>query len=411
MMQSVDRMLRFGEFAPEELAFAPKVAVMSLYSGQVSRGVESWASSFCTALARAGAETTLLQGGPAPQSPSGTHRIVSVGGAAEDRSGDRRLLHKLLRRAYCTRADRDVYRFYIRCVEWLREHPVDFLFPCHYRLPFLRFLLRRGLTGIEVIGVSHGGVPKNWSDYDGFVGLTVRDGDRLGGGSDTVAVIPNGVDRERFGSAARDDASWRDDLISLLQEFGPQGAELPRELSRPVVLVVSALVPYKRVDRAIEAFSRLSSGTLLIAGDGPGRIEVENRLEALSKSNSALHGVLLREVPRQRMPQLYRGCDVATHPAGEEEVFGLAIIEAMASGLPVLVNDDPVRRSLVGIPELVIDPEQTVRYSNRLREVYEDRNRLGGLCRERAAEFCWDRVAKSYLEFLSRLKNLRGPES
>ncbi len=93
----------------------------------------------------------------------------------------------------------------------------------------------------------------------------------------------------------------------------------------PYYLLVSALVPYKRVDIAIAAFNELKI-PLKIAGDGP----LRKKLEAMAKPNVDFLGW----VDQEALPSLYASCQALILP-GEED-FGIAPLEAQASGRPVI---------------------------------------------------------------------------
>ena len=89
-------------------------------------------------------------------------------------------------------------------------------------------------------------------------------------------------------------------------------------------LIVSRLIPYKRLDLAIEAFRRLPQEKLVIVGDGRDRA----LLEASAPENVVFMG---------RQPQtleLLRGCKAFIFPGLED--FGIAPVEAMAAGRPVI---------------------------------------------------------------------------
>ncbi len=90
-------------------------------------------------------------------------------------------------------------------------------------------------------------------------------------------------------------------------------------------LIVSALVPYKRVDLAVEAFNRIGE-RLIVVGSGP---ELD-RLRAIAKPNVEFAGWQ----PDARLPGYYGGCSAVIFP-GEED-FGIGPVEAMASGKPVI---------------------------------------------------------------------------
>jgi glycosyltransferase involved in cell wall biosynthesis len=90
-------------------------------------------------------------------------------------------------------------------------------------------------------------------------------------------------------------------------------------------LIVSALVPYKRIDLAIEA-CRQAGATLRIVGDGPER----ERLERQVAGNVAFLGPLTNEEIRDE----YRRAQAVILP-GEED-FGIVPVEALACGRPVV---------------------------------------------------------------------------
>jgi len=90
-------------------------------------------------------------------------------------------------------------------------------------------------------------------------------------------------------------------------------------------LVVSRLVAYKRIDLVIEAFNRLGH-RLLVVGDGP----QARPLKRGARSNIEFCGAVAEE----DLPRLYAGCRALLLAA--EEDFGIAPVEAMACGKPVI---------------------------------------------------------------------------
>jgi glycosyltransferase involved in cell wall biosynthesis len=90
-------------------------------------------------------------------------------------------------------------------------------------------------------------------------------------------------------------------------------------------LIVSELVPYKRIDLAVRAFSR-SGRKLRIAGDGP----EYRRLRAQAGGSVTFCG----RVSDGELRDLYAGARAFVQP-GEED-FGMATVEAIASGKPVI---------------------------------------------------------------------------
>jgi glycosyltransferase involved in cell wall biosynthesis len=90
-------------------------------------------------------------------------------------------------------------------------------------------------------------------------------------------------------------------------------------------LLVGAFVPYKRADLAIETFASLGR-RLVVVGDGPLRTKLERR---------ALPGIDVRgRVAEPELSKLYARCRALVYP--QEEDFGIAALEAQASGRPVI---------------------------------------------------------------------------
>jgi glycosyltransferase involved in cell wall biosynthesis len=90
-------------------------------------------------------------------------------------------------------------------------------------------------------------------------------------------------------------------------------------------LIVSRLIPYKRIDLAIEAFNRLGLPLKVV---GKGRQEAE--LRALAKPNIEFVG----SVSDAELKKLYAGCKAYIFPGQED--FGISPLEAQASGRPVI---------------------------------------------------------------------------
>jgi glycosyltransferase involved in cell wall biosynthesis len=124
-----------------------------------------------------------------------------------------------------------------------------------------------------------------------------------------------------------------------------------------IYLCLCRLVPYKRVDLVVEAFNRLGL-PLVVVGDGPER----KRLEALAGPTVTLLG----RQSQEQVEALMSSCRAFVY-AGLED-FGIAPVEAMAAGAPVIGLGrggllDTVRCATTGLEQAtgVLFPDQSVR--------------------------------------------------
>lgn len=168
--------------------------------------------------------------------------------------------------------------------------------------------------------------------------------------ADRVHVCPGGVDSARFSPV---DAATRS---SLRRRLGIGKAER-------LIVCVRRLVPRTGVDLLLEACASESLApshcAVRIAGRGPASAALEARIESLGLSDRVK---LLGYVPDDELADLYRAADLAVVPTRALEGFGLATLEAMACGTPVVAT--PVGGTVEILqsfhPELLasaVDPE------------------------------------------------------
>ena len=91
-------------------------------------------------------------------------------------------------------------------------------------------------------------------------------------------------------------------------------------------LIVSRLIPYKRIDLAVQAFNHLPERKLVIVGEG--------RDLATLRAQAGPNITFLGRRPREEVRELLRGCQAFLFPGLED--FGIAPVEAMACGRPVI---------------------------------------------------------------------------
>jgi glycosyltransferase involved in cell wall biosynthesis len=113
------------------------------------------------------------------------------------------------------------------------------------------------------------------------------------------------------------------------------------------------------------------------------------------------------DFPSRALVDLYRSADVFVFPS-LLETFGIAIVEAMAAGLPVIVGDSPGCRDIVqhGRYGLMVPPKDISALADAMERVMNDQAeaaRLRKLSAARAKEYDWDGVVDRYLAAYERL--------
>lgn len=120
----------------------------------------------------------------------------------------------------------------------------------------------------------------------------------------------------------------------------------------PTVLTVSRLVPKNNIAGVIRAFAEIREAVpnarLLVAGDGPLRMELESLARELGVREAVQ---FMGTVPHDDLPAVYAAADVFVRPSLSEGL-GSVFLEAMAAGVPVVAS------SVGGIPDIV-QHEQT----------------------------------------------------
>ena len=184
----------------------------------------------------------------------------------------------------------------------------------------------------------------------------------------------------------------------------------PREAERrpgPLrVVVVANLIPEKGVGVLLEAIARLREveWSLDVVGDGPEHGPLEARARELGVADRVRFLGL-----RDDVPELLREADVAVHPARWQEALGNTVLEAMATGTPLVAS------RVGGIPELLADgsegllvpPGEPEPLAAALRRLAGDpplRARLGASARARVLrEFTLERSVQCHLDLCERL--------
>jgi glycosyltransferase involved in cell wall biosynthesis len=179
-------------------------------------------------------------------------------------------------------------------------------------------------------------------------------------GVDAV-VVPCGVDHERFRPGTPD-------------------------TDRPYVLTVASHTARKNLASLRLAANRLARDgiALVAAGGARPQFAAEGDLGAIR---------LLGHVPDDELPALYAGASAFVLPS-RYEGFGLPVLEAMASGVPVVAADRTALPETAGGAAVLADPDDPEALADAIATALRDAPSLRARGLEHAARFSWDATAR-----------------
>lgn len=353
-----------------------KIAFLSFYSGVVYRGVETYVHELANKLVDLGHKVTVYQSGP--KLPMARYKTVSVGPAfSASRKGYLGLYLNTLASISESR------RFTVKALAEL-DTKTDVVVATNNRFQALLSRIWTKRNGVKLVIPGQGGPGIDerialWCFPDVFIPISEyqRRWARVVNPFIKVSkVIHNGVD---------------------LSKFKKKAPPLKLNLPKPIILCTAALWPMKRLPLLMRAVSNLKKGSLLIIGKG----ELKKDLEKLGKK--ILDGRFeIKSFPHHKMPSVYAAATLFSYPTSPWESFGIVLIEAMASGLPVVASDDPIRREIVGEAGLFVNAEDAEAYTLALEKALK--MTWGGEPRRQAEKFSWDKIAKDYEGLFLKLK-------
>jgi glycosyltransferase involved in cell wall biosynthesis len=357
-----------------------KIAILSFYSGYWERGAETWAHQLANYLSR-GNEIWIVQGGPVDKSKDlKNYKVFSTNTAVNWKISE--LQGTFLRRIFLDYRSLKIAFFTIKILKFLWRQKFDIVIPTNggWQSAFMRIFTWFNHKKMVVVG--HSGI--GWDDRnnlwcfpDCFVALSTHAKNWAKKVNPIVRVeyIPNGVD---------------------LGKFTPQGRRIDLGLTRPIVLSVGALEAGKRIDLVIRAVAKLKDFSLCVVGDGVLRKE----LEKLGKELLGERFKIIK-VGFEKMPLVYRSCDVFVSATAPYYSFEMVLLEALASGLPVVVNDDPIRKEIVGNAGILVDPTDIDSYAQAIQRALNID--WEGKPRKQAEKFSWEKVAEKYEKIFKEL--------
>ncbi|MGD2026902.1 MAG: glycosyltransferase family 1 protein [Anaerolineales bacterium] len=176
---------------------------------------------------------------------------------------------------------------------------------------------------------------------------------------------------------------------------------------RPLLLYIGRVSPEKRIDRLYPILKEFPEARLAIVGDGPSREDLQRKF---SGTDTIFTGYLKGE----ELASAYASGDIFTF-TGDKETFGNVVVEAMASGLPVIAPNSG------GVIDLVIDgyngklydpnkPETLISASRELIENLDQAVEYGKNGRALAEQRTWDITLDELLEIYQRVIGVERPD-
>jgi phosphatidylinositol alpha-mannosyltransferase len=198
-----------------------------------------------------------------------------------------------------------------------------------------------------------------------------------------LRVIPNGIDVDVFKPGLSPIRHLRDENVNIL--------------------FVGRLEKRKGLGDLLRGYEfmreRVPQSRLIIVGDGPLRGKVESYISRHRLANVVMAGY----VPDSVKPRYYSSADIFCAPATGAESFGIVLLEAMASGLPVVATEVSGYMSVLepGRDSLTVRPKGWAELGSALIILARDaelRRRMGAYGHEKARRYAWDAVASQVIE-------------
>jgi len=351
-----------------------KIVFLNIYQDLVNRGAETFVCELAKRLSK-NHEVVVVQGGSSKKN----YQIIKIGGVSLFPTDKPDVGWRVFHKFYLDRYSRQVFTFTKKALPYIKKIKPDWVVPLNgfWQLWQLKRLQKTQKFKILVSGQAGPGKDDYWNlrlKPDVFVALTESFGQWAQKASKKIkiVVIPNGVDLEKYNKKVK-----------------------PKELNfpKPIILCVGALVPYKNIDLTIRAVSKLPKASLIVLGEGP----MEKFLRKMGQELLP-NRFLMVSVSPEEIPSFYSAADVFTLASGRSEAFGIAYVEALASGKAIVAPCDPAKKEIIGNAGVFFDPKNVNSYVQSFKLAL--RKKWHDLPQKQAEKFSWDKIAKDYEKIL-----------
>jgi phosphatidylinositol alpha-mannosyltransferase len=288
------------------------------------------------------------------------------------------------------------WRFKERARELLAEHRFDVL---HFHEPLVPFLSPTVLDQSDTVNVAtfhaFGGFsPSYWvgKRFAGQLAAKLHGRIAVSGAArhfisryfpGDYRIIPNGVDLERFADAEPFE-ELRDGTVNIL--------------------FVGRFEERKGLIHLLKAYHRLRKrhvdARLLVVGSGPKERELR-RYVGLRQIRDV---EFLGRVSDDDKARYFASADIFCAPATGQESFGIVLLEAMATGVPIVASDIHGYKNVLqrGVQGLLVEPRNHRALAAALYTLSQDpelRHRMGEAGRVRAPDYSWERVTERIVDY------------
>ncbi len=199
-------------------------------------------------------------------------------------------------------------------------------------------------------------------------------------------IIPNGIDIGAYGSHLKPFPEFTDDKLNIL--------------------FVGRLEKRKGYSYLLRAFLRAKEQfpNIRLIAVGPFNDSAKLRFEMFAKSHSLFDTHLVGFVSKEDLARYYRTCDIFCAPSTGGESFGIILLEAMASGKPIVASDIDGYRQVIehGKEGLLVPPKDDKALAEALLTLLKDaqmRKRMGATGLATVQQYSWDSIATRILDY------------
>jgi len=205
----------------------------------------------------------------------------------------------------------------------------------------------------------------------------------LGIDPEKIIVAYPGIDRKRF-------YMIKNKLLikNKLNKYG---------LEPGYLLFVGTLEPRKNIQRLIKAYNLLRLKKKLVLVGRPGK--------GIEKLTFAKNIIWLNYVSDEDLPFIYNGASLFIYPSLYEG-FGMPVLEAMSSGVPVITSNVSSLPEVVGEAVILVEPKNIKALAGAMKKVTGNKflsNELRKKGLERVKKFTWEKCAKTVISIYEKI--------